>query len=92
MTTIDLNEHTRFGKIKDIFYGSSTDRNGLIEFVTNVVMDMDMTNDNNKNGYGIMLPDLSNIYVFKCKKGYLIMLLVLDQMMNYLRKLNTKKK
>tara|TARA_B110000285_G_C15119951_1_gene616483 strand:- start:1093 stop:1698 length:606 start_codon:yes stop_codon:yes gene_type:complete len=70
MTTIDLSEHTRFGKIKDIYYGSSSDRTGLNEFVTNVVMNMDMTNDNNKNGYGIMLPDLSDIYVLISKPEF----------------------
>ena len=62
MTEINLKEFTEFGKIKNI-YDSLHDREALFEFVNNVVMNMDMYDENNKNGYGNMLSDLSNIYV-----------------------------
>lgn len=69
-SSFSLVEHTEFGKIKDVFYGSVHDRNGLMEFVKNVVMNMNMTHAHNNNGYGIMLPDLSDIYVLVSKVGF----------------------
>lgn len=66
MNEINLEKFTEFGKIKNI-YNSLYDRTGLIEFVNNVVINMDIFDDNNKNGFGIMLSDLSNIYVLISK-------------------------
>jgi len=62
-------EFTEFGKIEDV-YNKIQDRSGLIEFVNNVVMNMDMFDENNNNGYGIMLKDLSNIYVLVSKASF----------------------
>ena len=69
MSKINLEEFTEFGKIKDI-YDSIHDREGLFEFVNNVVMNKDMFDENNKNGYGNMLKDLSNIYVLVSNKMF----------------------
>ena len=69
MSKINLEEFTEFGKIKDI-YDSLHDREGLFEFVNNVVMNKDMFDENNKNGYGNMLKDLSNIYVLVSNKMF----------------------
>lgn len=60
---INLSEVTEFGKISDIWSAGFKDRQGLEDFVKNVVMNMNMCDADNKNGYGIMLPDLSNIHV-----------------------------
>jgi hypothetical protein len=65
MNEINLEKFTEFGTIKNIY--SLYDRKGLIEFVNNVVINMDIFDDNNKNGFGIMLSDLSNIYVLISK-------------------------
>ena len=56
---MDISKFTEFGKIKDICWNdSSHDKKGLNEFLTNIVM-----NNNYENGYGKMLPNLSDIYV-----------------------------
>ena len=62
MTDINLGEFTEFAKVKDIWNDILHDKNGLNEFLNRVVMNMDKLDDNN-NGYGIMLPNLSDIYV-----------------------------
>lgn len=64
-----LMNFTEFGKIQDI-YKNVQDKSGLIEFVNNVVMNMDIYDKNNNNGYGIMLKDLSNIYVLITKPNF----------------------
>tara|TARA_B110000967_G_C18899431_1_gene573492 strand:+ start:4171 stop:4761 length:591 start_codon:yes stop_codon:yes gene_type:complete len=63
MTDINLVEFTEFAKVKDIWNDILHDKNGLNEFLNRVVMNMDKLDDNNNNGYGIMLPNLSDIYV-----------------------------
>ena len=40
MKTINLHEYTEFGKVCDIWNNSISDKNGLCEFVTNVIMNM----------------------------------------------------
>ena len=70
MNTINLHECTEFGKVGDIWNNSIHDRNGLCEFVTNVVMNMNQLDENNNNGYGIMLHDVSNIYVLVSKPSF----------------------
>lgn len=67
MTEINMNEFTEFGKIKDIWGDSLHDKKGLHEFLNNVVMNMD---SNCNNGWGKMLPDLSNIYVLVSNKNF----------------------
>jgi len=62
MTDINLNICTEFGTVEQI-YTCWHDKDGLFEFVKNVVMNMNKFDENNNNGYGIMLKDLSNIYV-----------------------------
>tara|TARA_B110000967_G_scaffold199803_1_gene234657 strand:- start:5284 stop:5889 length:606 start_codon:yes stop_codon:yes gene_type:complete len=52
--------YTTFGKVDDIY---SIDKDGLTEFLYNVVMNNNKLDEKNNNGYGIMLHDLSNIYV-----------------------------
>lgn len=64
-----LEKYTEFGKIKDI-YNSVHDKQGLFEFLNNVVMNDDIMDENNNNGYGIMLKDLSDIYVLVSKKDF----------------------
>jgi hypothetical protein len=64
-----LENYTEFGKIKDI-YDSVHDKQGLFEFLNNVVMNDDIMDENNNNGYGIMLKDLSDIYVLVSKKDF----------------------
>lgn len=64
-----LENYTEFGKIKDI-YDTFHDRQGLIEFLNNVVMNNDMFDENNSNGYGNMLKDLSDIYVLVSNKDF----------------------
>jgi hypothetical protein len=63
MCGIDLSEYTKFGKVCDIWSAGYEERTGLCEFVKSVVMNMDMCDVANKNGYGIMLPDVSNLHV-----------------------------
>jgi phosphoenolpyruvate synthase/pyruvate phosphate dikinase len=67
MTEINLEDFTEFSKIKDIWSDCFHDKNGLHEFLNNVVMNMDK--DCN-NGYGKMLPDFSDIYVLVSKKDF----------------------
>jgi len=65
MTEINLEDFTEFSKIKDIWRDCFHDKNGLHEFLNNVVMNMDCI-----NGYGKMLPDFSDIYVLVSKKDF----------------------
>ena len=58
---IDLQKYTTFGKVADIYPISG--KEGLKEFLYNVVLNDNMFDENNNNGYGNMLKDLSNIYV-----------------------------
>ena len=67
MTEINLEDFTEFSKIKNIWSDCFHDKNGLHEFLNNVVMNMDK--DCN-NGYGKMLPDFSDIYVLVSKKDF----------------------
>ena len=61
MTEINLEDFTEFAKVKTIWnYCNNYDKKGLHEFLNNVVMNMDK---NCNNGFGNMLPDLSDIYV-----------------------------
>jgi len=60
---INLQNVTEFGRVEDIWNDCLHDKKGLCEFVNNVVMNMNMGDEANKNGYGIMLQDLSNIRV-----------------------------
>jgi len=64
-----LENYTEFGKIKDI-YDSVHDKQGLYEFLNNVVINDDIMDENNTNGYGIMLKDLSDIYVLISNKDF----------------------
>ena len=69
MTDINLNICTEFGTVEQI-YNCWHDKEGLFEFVKNVVMNMNKFDEHNKNGYGIMLKDLSNIYVLVSNKFF----------------------
>jgi hypothetical protein len=60
MTEINLEDFTKFAKIKDIWNNCLNDKNGLHEFLNNVIM----------NGYEKMLPDLSNIYVLVSNRDF----------------------
>ena len=66
---MNLNKYTTFGKIEHV-YENVIEKEGLFEFVNNVVMNMDMFDEHNKNGFGIMLKDLSNIYVLVANKNF----------------------
>ena len=68
MTEIILEDCTVFGKIADVYTNCS--QAGLVEFLKKVVMNMDMHEEKNKCGYGIMLKDLSNIYVLVSKSNF----------------------
>jgi len=57
----DLDRITVFAKVSDIWNDTISDRNGLFEFVKNVVM---------KEGGGRMLSDLSNMYVLVCTNDF----------------------
>lgn len=57
---INLCDFTEFAKVKDIWNDCNRDKFGLHEFLNNVVMNF---NDDSSNGYGKMLPELSDIYV-----------------------------
>lgn len=76
MTEINLEDFTEFSKIKDIWSDCFHDKNGLHEFLNNVVMNMDK--DCN-NGYGKMLPNFSDIYVLVSKKDFPFEKLTLNQ-------------
>jgi len=67
MTEINLNEFTEFSQVKDIWNDCLHDKYGLHEFLKNVVMNM---NPDCNNGFGNMLPNLSNIYVLVSKKNF----------------------
>ena len=69
MTDINLNICTEFGTIERI-YNYWHDKEGLFEFVKNVVMNMNKFDEHNNNGFGIMLTDLSNIYVLVSNKFF----------------------
>ena len=64
MAQINLEEFTGFGKIKDIFNGLYN-KDGLEEFMKNIVMSKKYDNGNNK-----MLADLSDIYVLIAKNDF----------------------
>jgi hypothetical protein len=68
MTEIILDDCTIFGKIVDVYKGCS--QGGLVEFLKNVVMNMDMHDEKNNCGYGVMLKDFSNIYVLVSKRNF----------------------
>tara|TARA_R110002012_G_scaffold258087_1_gene438400 strand:- start:310 stop:924 length:615 start_codon:yes stop_codon:yes gene_type:complete len=70
MNDITLEEYTEFAKVKDIWNDILHEKKGLFEFVNNVVMNMDMFDENNKNGYGNMLKDLSDIWVLVSTKDF----------------------
>jgi len=70
MCGIDIEKHTEFGKVRDIWNDQYHDKKGLCEFVRSVVMNEDMLDEKNKNGHGIMLQDLSNIRVLVSKTDF----------------------
>jgi len=76
MTETILEEFTEFSKIKDIWSDCCHDKNGLHEFLYNVVMNVD---EDCNNGYGKMLPDFSDIYVLVSKKDFPFEKLSLNQ-------------
>ena len=61
MTIINLCDCTIFGKVKDIFGDGGQRKDGLYEFLNNVVMKPNINGFGNGNGK--MLQDLSDIYV-----------------------------
>lgn len=65
-----LDKYTEFAKVNDIWTNIIHDKKALFEFVNNVVMNMNKTDDNNNNGFGIMLQDLSNLWVLISKKDF----------------------
>jgi hypothetical protein len=70
MTSFNFDKFTEFGKVKDIWCDTSYDKKGLQEFLNNVIMNMDTFDEKNNNGFGIMLPDLSDIYVLVSKPEF----------------------
>ena len=64
---MNLEEYTEFAKVKDIWNDCLHDRDGLHEFLNNVVMNMD---ENCNNGWGKMLPDFSDLYVLVSTKDF----------------------
>tara|TARA_R110002072_G_scaffold295638_1_gene466707 strand:- start:231 stop:827 length:597 start_codon:yes stop_codon:yes gene_type:complete len=70
MMGINLEEHTLFGKVSDIWSVGFRSKNGLVEFIKNVVMNMDMCDGENKNGYGVMLQDVSNLHVLVSNQDF----------------------
>lgn len=68
--TLDLCKYTEFDTIKNIWQDNSCDREGLHEFLHNVVMNMNMYDENNNSGFGIMLPHFSDIYVLVSKNDF----------------------
>ena len=67
---INLEEHTFFGKVSDIWSLGFRSKNGLVEFIKSVVMNMDMCDGENKNGYGVMLHDVSNLHVLVSHRDF----------------------
>lgn len=65
-----LCKYTEFDTVKNIWQDPLYDREGLHEFLHNIVMNMNMFDENNKNGFGIMLPHLSDIYVLVSKNDF----------------------
>jgi hypothetical protein len=65
MSQINLCEFTEFGRIQDIWNDCFHDKNGLKEFLDNVVLNKEYINGNSK-----MLFDFSNIYVLVSKKDF----------------------
>jgi hypothetical protein len=59
-----------FGKVSDIWSVGFRSKNGLVEFIKNVVMNMDMCDGENKNGYGVMLQDVSNLHVLVSNQDF----------------------
>jgi len=70
MCGIDIEKHTEFGKVRDIWNDHCYENACLCEFVRSVVMNEDMLDEKNKNGHGIMLQDLSNIHVLVSKPDF----------------------
>jgi hypothetical protein len=70
MMGINLSEYTEFGKVSDIWSVGFRSKNGLVEFIKNVVMNMDMCDGENKNGYGVMLQDVSNLHVLVSNQDF----------------------
>lgn len=77
---IDLSKYTTFGKVDDIY--SISGKEGLTEFLYNVVLNDNMFDENNNNGYGNMLKDLSNIYVLVANNTFPFKKLTLHNNMN----------
>ena len=67
---LDLCKYTEFDTIKNIWQNVSFDKEGLHEFLHNVVMNMNMFDENNHSGFGIMLPYFSDIYVLVSKNDF----------------------
>lgn len=68
MTDI-IEKYTSFGKIKHVWQ-NNFDLSGLHEFLSNVVMNSNNFDENNKCGYGIMLKDFSDIYVLVAHSNF----------------------
>ena len=77
---IDLKKYTTFGKVSDIY--PISDKDGLNEFLYNVVLNDNMFDENNNNGYGNMLKDLSNIYILLANNRFPFNRLTLDNKKN----------
>lgn len=67
---LDLCKYTEFDTIKNIWQNLSFEKEGLHEFLHNVVMNMNMFDENNHSGFGIMLPYFSDIYVLVSKNNF----------------------
>ena len=67
---LDLCKYTEFDTIKNIWQNVSFEKEGLHEFLHNVVMNMNMFDENNHSGFGIMLPYFSDIYVLVSKNDF----------------------
>ena len=67
---LDLYKYTEFDTIKNIWQNFSFEKEGLHEFLHNVVMNMNMFDENNHSGFGIMLPYFSDIYVLVSKNDF----------------------
>ena len=66
----ELQYVTNFGKVQTLWNSDQFDKNGLEEFVQNVILNKNMFDVNNQNGFGIMLHDLSNLYVLVSKPEF----------------------
>lgn len=62
--------YTTFGSIQQLWASDAYEKNGLEEFVQNVILNKDIFDVNNQNGFGIMLHDLSNLYVLVSKSDF----------------------